>query len=194
MHWDLSGNRIHEWMSDHRVEGLALAPNGRVLVAMDDVTHIHVYDFTTREFLYKIDLKIRLTSLTITQDSTHVLVGLADGQVLLIDLHLKATVQQYAGQKGGDYIIRNSLGGADENYVIGGSDGKPASIRYDDKEEYRHGELTMLVDGHVLIWHKATATLVEKLLAHSPRCNSVSWCPSNPRLFASCGDDGTIKM
>lgn len=49
-------------------------------------------------------------------------------------------------------------------------------------------------DGTINIWHKATAMPVERLPGHSPRTNSVSWSPTDPCLFASCGDDGKTKM
>jgi len=50
------------------------------------------------------------------------------------------------------------------------------------------------IDGHVFIWHKSSGIAVERLDAHHPRCNSVSWNPADPCMFATCGDDGKIKM
>jgi WD repeat-containing protein 26 len=35
---------------------------------------------------------------------------------------------------------------------------------------------------------------VERLLGHYPRCNAVTWNPTDPCMLASCGDDGRIKM
>lgn len=52
----------------------------------------------------------------------------------------------------------------------------------------------MLIDGHVYIWHKSSGIAVERLDAHHPRCNSVTWNPADPCMFATCGDDGKIKM
>ncbi|KAI1809053.1 WD40-repeat-containing domain protein [Poronia punctata] len=169
--WDLYGRKVHDWKCSHRVEELALSPDGRFLVAIDPEKHIYVYNFQTRDFEYKLDMKVRLTSLSIGRNSRHLLANQANGTAQLIDLVLRTPVQTYTGHKGGDYVIRSTLGGADESFAISGSE-----------------------DGHVHIWHKATAHPVEKLLGHSPRCNSVSWCPTNPRLFASCGDDGKVKM
>lgn len=54
--------------------------------------------------------------------------------------------------------------------------------------------LTRMADGSINIWHKNTANLIVKLNGHIPGCNSVSWNPADPCLFASCGDDGKIKM
>jgi WD repeat-containing protein 26 len=122
--WDLFGERIYEWAGPPRIEELALSPNGRWLVAMDTDRHIHVYNYETREFEYKLDLKSRLTSLSISQNSRHLLVNQTNGYAQLIDLVLRTPVQQYTGHLGGDYVIRASLGGADELFVITGSEGK----------------------------------------------------------------------
>ena len=57
--WNLAGEKIHDWKGPQRIEELALSPDGRWLVAMDCAKHIHVYNFRTREFEYKLDLRSR---------------------------------------------------------------------------------------------------------------------------------------
>ncbi|KAI0437697.1 WD40-repeat-containing domain protein [Xylaria telfairii] len=169
--WDLAGERVCDWMGPQRIEELALSPDGRWLVAMDCEKHIHVYNFELKEFAYKLDLKARLTSLSISQNSRHLLVNQTNGLAQLVDLVHRIPIQNYTGHIGGEFVIRASLGGAHEMFVISGSE-----------------------DGSIYIWNKSSGQCVQKLAAHSPRCNSVSWCPTNPQLFASCGDDGKIKM
>ncbi|KAI1754518.1 WD40-repeat-containing domain protein [Xylaria castorea] len=169
--WDLAGERVYDWRGPQRVEELALSPDGRWLVAMDCEKHIHVYNFETREFEYQLDLKTRLTSLSISQNSRHLLVNQTNGFAQLIDLVHRLPVQNYTGHIGGEFVIRASLGGAHEMFVISGSE-----------------------DGFINIWNKSSGQCVQRLAAHSPRCNSVSWCPTNPQIFASCGDDGKIKI
>ncbi|KAI0157727.1 WD40-repeat-containing domain protein [Xylariaceae sp. FL1272] len=169
--WNVAGEKVYDWQSAHRVEDLAVSPDGRWLVAMDSELHIHVYDFMAREFLYKLNLKVRLTSISISQNSRHLLVSQNDGFSYLIDLERRHPIQQYSGHKGGDFLIRGVLGGADESFVLSGSE-----------------------DRAVYVWHKATAQLLQKLEGHNSRTNSVSWCPNNPCMFASCSDDGKIKM
>ncbi|KAJ8126044.1 hypothetical protein O1611_g7596 [Lasiodiplodia mahajangana] len=125
--WNLSGERIRDWRGPQRIEELALSPDGRWLVAMDCDKHIHVYNFETREFEYKLDLKTRLTSLSISQNSRHLLVNQTNGYAQLIDLVLRTPVQHYTGHAGGEFVIRASLGGADEMFVIAGSEAGPTS-------------------------------------------------------------------
>ncbi|KXJ92876.1 WD domain-containing protein [Microdochium bolleyi] len=169
--WDLSMGKIFDWPSQRRVEDLAMSRDGRWLVAMDDTSHIQAFNLHTRELEYEMDLQVRLASVNISQDCRHLLVNHNNGVAQLIDLIRRETVQKYTGHGGGDYMIRNDFGGANESYVIGGSE-----------------------DGCVYIWHKASEEAVEKLSGHTPRCNSVSWSPTDPCLFASCGDDGKVKI
>ncbi|KAK7998778.1 hypothetical protein PG991_014453 [Apiospora marii] len=169
--WDLDGKNIFDWANNHRVEDLSLSPDGRWLVAMDDRNHIHVYNFLTRLWEYEIELHCRLTSISISKDSRHLLVNLQKDQAQLFDLVSREPVQYYSGHTGGEYMIRSALGGANESFVLSGSE-----------------------DGSINIWHKASAQIVEKLSGHHPRCNSVSWSPTDPCLFASCGDDGKVKI
>lgn len=169
--WNLNGEKIYDWSSTHRVEDLAISPDGHWLVASNAGNHIYVYNFINRELEYQMDLQVRLTSITISQNSRHLLVNHNNGVAQLIDLVLREPVQSYAGFTGGQWMIRSSFGGANESFVISGSE-----------------------DGSINIWHKASAHLVEKLSGHIPGCNAVSWSPTDPCLFASCGDDGKIKI
>jgi len=56
------------------------------------------------------------------------------------------------------------------------------------------GVLLIGTDGHIYIWHKEFGQLVEDIEAHKSSCNSVSWNPKNPQMFASAGDDNTVRM
>lgn len=169
--WDIHGQKILDWLPHHRVEDLAASPDGRWLVAMDDQNHIHIYNFRKRDLEYSIDLQTRLTSVSISADSRFVLINHKNAVAQLFDLALKEPVQSYTGHTGGEFIIRTAFGGANESFVISGSE-----------------------DGTINIWHKATAMPVVKLSGHQPRTNAVAWCPTDPCLFASCGDDGKIKI
>ncbi|KAL1884181.1 hypothetical protein VTK73DRAFT_5317 [Phialemonium thermophilum] len=169
--WNLQGDKIYTWTKNHRTEGLALSPDNRWLVAMDDQCHLHVYNFETRDLEYEIEFKARPTSISISQDSRHLLVNKADGEAQLIDISSRELVQKYTGHKGGEYLIRSGFGGANESFVISGSE-----------------------DGYISIWHKLTGIQVGRLHAHHPRCNAASWSPTDPYVFASCGDDKEVKI
>lgn len=101
-----------------------MSADGRWLVAMDDQNRLQVYNLATREFEYKIELNVRLTSVAISHDSRHLLVNQQSSVAQLIDLFTREPVQSYTGHQCGDgYVIRSTFGGADENFVASGSDG-----------------------------------------------------------------------
>jgi WD40 repeat protein len=164
-------DEIQEWGKKHRVQDLCGSPNGRWLVAMDDNQTVHIYNLVTRELEYDMELKARPTSVTISEDSRHLLVNKRDGEAQLIDLVTRQSVHKFLGHTGGDFLIRSAFGGANESFVISGSE-----------------------DGNILIWHKNIGAAVERLAGHQPRCNAVSWNPADPCMLASCGDDGVVKI
>ena len=187
--WNLNGDLIYDWGRDHRIQDLAVSPNGHYLVAMD-IHHIHVYNFVTRELEYEMDLKVQLRSVSISQNSRHLLVNKKDGEARMLDLDTRETVRTFAtGDKPGEFVIRSVFGGANESFVISGSEGKnllPWTLSR---------ELTSSTEGSIYIFHKENGTLVEKLEGHEKGCcTSVSWNPANPCMFASVGDDAKVRM
>ncbi|KAF3771233.1 WD domain protein [Cryphonectria parasitica EP155] len=169
--WSARGEQLYTWTKKFRVGDLAISPDGRWLVAADDQHAIHVYDGQTRELKYDLDLACRGISIRVSRDSKYLLVNKEDAIAQLIDIGSRITVQKYTGHRGGDYTIRSDLGGANESFVISGSE-----------------------DGAVFIWHMLSGNFVEKLEAHRPRCNAVDWSPTDPCLWASAGDDAKIKL
>ncbi|KAM0346040.1 hypothetical protein ACHAPU_005801 [Fusarium lateritium] len=168
---NLKESSEYNWGKKHRVEDLCGSLDGRWLVALDNQHTIHVYNAMTQELEFDMELKARPTSVSISQDSRHLLVNKCDGEAQLIDLLTRNSIQKFYGHTGGEYLIRASFGGANESFVMSGSE-----------------------DGNILIWHKNTGAAVERLQGHLPRCNAVAWNPSNPYMLASCGDDGRLKM
>ena len=169
--FNVHDDNIEDWGKKHRVQDLCGSPDGHWLVAVDDVQKIHVYNAVTKELEYDMELKARPTSVTIGQDSRHLLVNKKNGEAQLIDLVTRNSIQKFVGHTGGDYLIRSALGGANESFVISGSE-----------------------DGNILIWHKNMGVAIERLAGHQPRCNAVSWNPQDPCMLASCGDDSKVKV
>ncbi|KAL2146498.1 hypothetical protein VTI28DRAFT_3679 [Corynascus sepedonium] len=169
--WNLRGDCLHTWPNTHRTEDLALSRDQRWLIAMDEQCTLHFYNFTTKEHVYDLTLHSRATSVSVSRDSRHLLVNLKDNEAILLDIETREAVQKYTGHTGGTFTIRSDFGGANENFVVSGSE-----------------------DGHVFIWHKVTGILVQEAEAHHTSCNAAAWNPSDPCMFATAGDDGRVKI
>ncbi|TGO34540.1 hypothetical protein BHYA_0192g00040 [Botrytis hyacinthi] len=171
--WNLNGELVYDWSRDHRIRDVALTPDGSRLVAIEHLTHLYVYNFITRELEYELDLKVQLCSITVSDNSRHLLIHCNTGETRMLDIDTGETIRTFvSGDKGGEFIIRSSFGGANESFVVSGSE-----------------------EGNVVIYHRENGSVVEKLEAHKKGCcNSVSWNPMNPRMFASAGDDGKVRI
>ncbi|TVY41194.1 putative WD repeat-containing protein, partial [Lachnellula subtilissima] len=173
--YDLNGEEVYDWGRNHRIQDIAITPNGRWLVAMDHDTHIYGYNFITREPVFEMKMKSRLRSVCVSQDSRSLLVNMKDGEAQILDLErqTEGPIQIFkAGNQGGEDVIRATYGGANESFVATGS-----------------------ADGKVYIWHRENGQLIKELDGHPGGCcSAVSWNPTNPRMFASCGDDEKVRM
>lgn len=121
--WNVKGELLFDWGRPHRIQDLALSPDGNHLVAMDIEHHVHVYNFVTRALEYEMDLKVKLSSVSISQDSKYMLVSKTDGEARIFDLETRESIKKFVGQKGGGSVIRSDFGGANESFVTSGSEG-----------------------------------------------------------------------
>ncbi|KAF2179782.1 WD repeat-containing protein-like protein [Zopfia rhizophila CBS 207.26] len=170
--WDTDGNIVHRWHEDNvRVHDLAISPDGHRLVVLLE-NRILVYDFVTREKLCEWALDdVKLTSVNISQDSHHMLISMNENKIRLMEIDTGEVIQKYSGQVQTQYIIRSAFGGANENFVVSGSE-----------------------DSRIYIW-RTNGLLVEALDAHPNGCvNAVAWHPTDPRVFASAGDDQRVRI
>ncbi|KAG8835358.1 hypothetical protein FRC17_003841 [Serendipita sp. 399] len=216
VHWDAAGEAILLWpLVDIRISGLAMTPNGQQLLAIGLLAHpmtnvddsgtsivnqatilqasagvqpspeprsnngnsadmerrVVLYDIATRQELWSQAVWGELQSVKISDDSRFALINHSQGDVMLWDLLSGCLAQRYLGRPKGTSYVRSCFGGADNHFILSGSD-----------------------DGRVYIWNRRTSTLFEILSGHESGVNSVDWCPRENATFASCGDDGTIRI
>ncbi|TAQ86763.1 hypothetical protein B7494_g4927 [Chlorociboria aeruginascens] len=157
--WSLSGELIYDWGRSHRIQDLAVTPNGNRLIAMGHERHIFVYNFITRELEYEMDFGVNLCSLGISQNSRYLLINQTDAKTRLFDINTRETLHIFSsGGEPGRNAIRSTFGGANESFVVSGSE-----------------------TGYIYIYHRENGTLIDKLQHHkSGCCNAVSWNPTNP--------------
>lgn len=123
-HWSIRGQALYMWPRGFRVQDCTISADGRRLVAADVEGKVHVYNMHTHEEEYCLPMKSKPTSIAISRDSQYMLVNLSEGQINLIDIDTTEVVRRFQGQKQGSYVIRSTFGGAAENFVISGSEGK----------------------------------------------------------------------
>ena len=187
--WNLSGRNVYTWPSDYRVIDCAVSSDGQRLVTISLQKQIFVYSLITKEEEYSLRLKTGLTSVKISRDSKYILVNMVDNELQLFDINSAEIVRRFLGQKQGNYVIRSTFGGADENLVISGSEGE-----LDIYHQIAYPN-TYYLDGRVYIWHKENGTLIETLEGHAKGCvNSIAWNPAHTCMFASAGDDKKVRM
>ncbi|KAG8873801.1 hypothetical protein FRC20_007455 [Serendipita sp. 405] len=216
IHWDAAGEVTLIWpLVDIRISGLAITPNGQQLVAIGLLAHpvttvdesgtsivnqatvlqvsagvqptaeprsnngnsadmerrVVLYDIASGQELWSQALWGELQSVKISDDSRFALINHSQGDVMLWDLPSGRLAQRYLGRPKGASYVRSCFGGADSRFILSGSD-----------------------DGRIYIWNRRTSTLFEILSGHESGVNSVDWCPRENAIFASCGDDGTIRI
>jgi WD40 repeat protein len=121
--WSLDGEKLYSWPYRHRTSDLAVSPDGQWLVAINEGQQLYVYNFVTRELEYEMRLPTRPTSITMSHDSRSLLINQQDNLAQLFDIITREQVQKFVGHTGGEFLIRSSLGGADESFAVSGSEG-----------------------------------------------------------------------
>ncbi|CAG8731370.1 2324_t:CDS:2, partial [Ambispora leptoticha] len=168
--WDLEGTILYKWHGP-RIVDLAVNKEGTKMVAISTERKIHIYDLVSKMEEAVLDEDADITSVCLSNDCKNILMNLASQEIHLWDIDQKRLVRKYHGQAQGKYIIRSCFGGIDQGFVVSGSE-----------------------DSNIYVWHREHAALIEVLSGHSGTVNSVNWSPVNPYLFASAGDDNTIRI
>jgi WD40 repeat protein len=122
--WDTNDELIYRWKEDKmRVYDLSLSPDGQRLVVLL-VSSIVVYDFVTREKLKEWAFDdVKMTSVNISADSKLMLVSMNENKIHLMDIETGDVLHNFKGQQQSEYMIRSAFGGANENFVVSGSEG-----------------------------------------------------------------------
>lgn len=111
------------------MQDCAGSQDGRRLVAADTDSNIHVFDFQTYEEIICFPVPSKPKSVAISRDSKHMLVSLKEGEIQLLEMDTSTLIRRFSGQKQGEFVIRSTFGGADENFVVSGSEGENYTAR-----------------------------------------------------------------
>ncbi|CAG8522629.1 10420_t:CDS:10 [Funneliformis caledonium] len=168
--WNLDGTIVHKW-SGARIADLAINKEGTRMVAICHDNKLHIYDLETRKEEAIMDENAKLTSICLSSDCKYALLNLSTKEIHLWDIDERRIVRKYFGQKQGRFVIRSCFGGIDQGFIVSGSE-----------------------DSKIYVWHREHADLIETLSGHKGSVNSVNWSPIDPYMFASAGDDKTIRI
>lgn len=93
-------------------------------IGIDKCITVYSVDSLTISEVGRIQEQGVITSLTLTKDGRYALVNVQDSQELhLWDLDELQLVHKYSGQKQLAYVIRSTLGGHHDSFVLSGSEG-----------------------------------------------------------------------
>jgi len=174
--WDVNGKLVHTWdWATSQIHTMLVTPDGKYLIVTCQEYQIFLFNLDD-ESLESLTEASSITSLTISDDGKFLLVNISskagfNEEIHVWDLETKTQVKKYRGQKQTKYIIQSCFGGADQSFILSGSE-----------------------DSNVYIWNREHGTLLESLPGHTGVVNSVSWNPTNPYQFASASDDRTIRI
>jgi WD40 repeat protein len=110
-----------------RITDMKMTKDGKkfVTIGLDKSITIYDVDSTRISEIGKIEEQGTITSLTLTTDGKYALVNVQELQELhLWDLDQLQLIHKYLGQKQLTYIIRSTLGGHNESFILSGSEGK----------------------------------------------------------------------
>ena len=159
-----------------------------VTVCADEDKTLQVFDYQTRENLFKLSMKPQdITCISISRDCQNMLVNLKGDDILVMDTDTGEILQKLLGGKQNEFVIRSCFGGATESFIVSGGEGN-------DSTPKSKSPLTF-ADSRISIWHRHSGRLIYQLEGHRRGCiNAVSWNPADPTLFASAGDDSRVRI
>jgi WD40 repeat protein len=120
--WDLNGEKLCKVPSP-RIYDLKITADGMNIVTVCIKDQLHVINFQDWSMEKSYSLGTRLTGVQTTKDSRYAIVNTAAREVVMIDLETGWVIQRYSGQVQDQWVIRGCIGGADENFVLSGSEG-----------------------------------------------------------------------
>ncbi|KAG0185510.1 hypothetical protein DFQ28_009212 [Apophysomyces sp. BC1034] len=171
--WNINGRIVNRWPGK-RVLDMKLSSDARRLVTVTYEKCIEVYSldcFRLTE-LCQFSESSKITSLTLSHNGRYALVNIEEPPELhLWDLDTQTLVHKYSGHQQNGLVIRSTLGGENDAFVLSGSG-----------------------DNCVYVWSYEHESILEVLQGHTATVNCVSWSPRNHMVFASASDDKTIRI
>lgn len=128
--WSLAGHPEYTWTRNHRISDVAITADGNLLVCISCDQHLYVYNLASRERELEvvINLEAKICSIDMSQNLRHAIIHCQTGETRMYDLETGELVRTFvSGDKGGEFVIRSVFGGANESFIVTGSEGMTCS-------------------------------------------------------------------
>ena len=123
-----SQENVYTWLSEDevsmRINDCSISADGSRLAAITSDSRVLVYNFQTREKLAEWSMEDRLTCVGLSSNGKSLLVSMNEGRLMLLDSETGRVKQRYSSLRQSEFVIRSAFGGANENFVISGSEGE----------------------------------------------------------------------
>jgi WD40 repeat protein len=164
--------------SSFRVTDVAVSRNGTRMAAATTDNRIMTYDLQSRNKVDEWQMEDKITSINYSADNTLLLVNMNDseinmGKLWTLDSTTGEEVMRYEGASQAEFVIRSCFGGAGENFVMSGSEGK---LEYPTE---RHCVQYVRANNFILQTHTSTSG-VAKQAPKSPPSKPMHPAQSTP--------------
>ena len=125
-HWE---NGSRENGNSFRVTDVAVSRDGTRMAAATTDNRIMTYDLNSKKKVDEWPMEDKITSINYSADGTLLLVNMNDSDIAMgklwsLDSTTGEEVMRYEGAQQAEFVIRSCFGGAGENFVMSGSEGK----------------------------------------------------------------------
>lgn len=161
------------WLFESRIRSLGVNVDGKLVIIATLDKALRVVSLETMEELVPLPEGSPVTTITCSKLYNQVLVSVAGQRPVmrLWDIQDRRVVQTYRGHREDRYILRSTLGGPRESFVISGSE-----------------------DSQIYIWNKVFGSLISVIQAHTSTVNAVAWSVMPENYFFSASDDKTVAV
>ncbi|OWB83795.1 hypothetical protein B5S33_g2428 [[Candida] boidinii] len=174
-----NGTAIFDFEIKMRVLDVSITPDSSKLLVITQSKELMIFDLinSDHKLLHVVNIGKNIASITTNRnDSNHCLitVGLEELQLWNINSNPPYLVQKYYGYFRSHFVIRSCF---TDNHIISGS-----------------------LNGACYIWNRNFGNLIDIVDSHDSLVNCVDWKPIDPNSdsntyeWASCADDGTVKI
>ena len=126
--WDVTGRQLDSWKghSEHHIHDMSVTPDGSRIITISD-KHIRIYNLETK-LEQIISEEKSVTSLSVSGDGKLALVNLLNQEIHLWDIEDNRLLFKYVGHRQKRYVIRSCFGGANQAFIVSGSEDSQVSL------------------------------------------------------------------